>query len=275
MFAEHSDPEPRAASNFERITNDLKFLIPLLQEFPKCYWLWNYRRWLLEQAEVVLAREQAVQIWQKELGLVSMMLSKDGRNFHGWGYRKYVIAELERLTGSSMVEDEFAYTEKMIKAALQNFSALHYRSKLIPRLLDERKADGQARRKMLEDEFNLMQEALIDPYNQSPWFYHQFLMSTLAAHVLRESAIVLDLTDTDRIGYYEQEIERIREILEDFDGCKWVYEALLRYSVELAALNGGLEQASTAQFRDWLSRLRRLDPFRSGRWNDLQAELKL
>lgn len=246
-----------------------------MKEFPKCYWLWNYRRWLLAQAEVVLPHEQAVEIWQKELGLVSMMLSKDNRNFHGWGYRRDVVAELERLTGKTMVEAEFAYTGKMIKAALQNYSALHYRSKWIPRLLNERKADSQARRKMLDDELKLMQDALIDPYNQSPWFYHQFLMSTLAADVPREGAIVLDLTNGDRIAYYEQQIEEIKEMLEDFDDCKWVYEALLRYSVELGELKKGLDQTSTAELRDWLAQLRRLDPFRSGRWNDLQAELKM
>lgn len=204
-----------------------------------------------------------------------MMLSKDGRNFHGWDYRRRIVAELERLTRKTMVESEFAYTGKVIKAALQNFSALHYRSKLIPRLLDERKADSQARRKMLDAELKLMQEALIDPYNQSPWFYHQFLMSTLAVNVPREGAIVLDLTHEDRIAYYGQQIEEIKEILEDFDDCKWVYEALLRYSVELGELKGGFRQTLTAEMRDWLAQLQRLDPFRSGRWNDLQAELKL
>ena len=246
-----------------------------MKEFPKVYWLWNYRLWLLEQAEAVLPHEEAIDVLQKELGLVSFMLSKDGRNFHGWSYRRLIVAQIERFTGKSMVETEFAYTEKMIKAALQNFSALHYRSKLIPRLLNERKADGADRRKMLESELNLMQEALIDPYNQSPWFYHQFLMSTLSPHVPCDGAIVLDLTDTDRIQYYEREIDQIKEILEDFDDCKWIYEALLRYTVTLSQLEGGLEKSSTAEMQDWLAKLRHLDPFRSGRWNDLQSDLRL
>ena len=246
-----------------------------MKEFPKVYWLWNYRLWLLEQAETVLSREQATDVLQKELGLVSMMLSRDGRNFHGWGYRRLIVAQMERFTGNSMVETEFAYTEKMIRAALQNFSALHYRSKLIPRLLNERKASSGERRKMLASELNLMQEALVDPYNQSPWFYHQFLMSTLSPDVSREGAIVLDLTDADRIQYYEREIEQIKEILEDFDDCKWVYEALLRYTAALSGLKGGLERESTAGTEEWLAKLRKLDPFRSGRWNDLQSDLKL
>lgn len=102
-----------------------------------------------ERLEVAVARR----LWQEELALVGMMLVKDRRNFHGWGYRRIVVAHLESpaLEGTSAVETEFAYTTKMINADLSNFSAWHNRSKLIPRLLDERKADDEARRNFLDD----------------------------------------------------------------------------------------------------------------------------
>lgn len=85
--------------------------------------------------------------------LVGKMLTRDNRNFHGWGYRRRVISELEssKLGGKSMVESEFEYTTKMIKASLSNFSAWHTRSKLIPRLLDERNANHEERRQFLDD----------------------------------------------------------------------------------------------------------------------------
>lgn len=83
------------------------------------------------------------------------MLVKDSRNFHGWGYRRKVVAELEssKLDGQSMAETEFEYTTRMIHGdkGLSNFSAWHRRSKLIPRLLDERNADDTARRQFLDD----------------------------------------------------------------------------------------------------------------------------
>lgn len=108
------------------------------------------------------------------------MLARDSRNFHGWGYRRRVVAELEsealtipiavqgeregegvEVEGTqkaekaakkrSMVQDEFDYTTRMIKTNLSNFSAWHNRSKLIPRLLDEQGADEAARRRMLDD----------------------------------------------------------------------------------------------------------------------------
>ncbi len=154
------------------IRSDLTFLVPLLREFPKCYWIWNYRLWLLEQSTVLLPRAVARGLWQEELGLAGKMLAHDCRNFHGWGYRRTVVARLEsaalvpddddghdehtttttrKITGKSMVEDEFAYTRRMIGTNLSNFSAWHYRTILIPRLLDERGADDKARRKFVDD----------------------------------------------------------------------------------------------------------------------------
>ena len=124
-------------------------------KFPKCYWLWNYRGWLLQQANERLPVDIARELWVRELSLVSKMLVKDSRNFHGWGYRRKVVEELESsdLKGKSMVESEFEYTTRMIRApnGLSNFSAWHRRSKLIPRLLDERLADDAARRQFLDD----------------------------------------------------------------------------------------------------------------------------
>lgn len=85
------------------------------------------------------------------------MLNLDSRNFHGWGYRRVIVKALEsenngsKDRGDSMAEAEFEYTTKMIRANLSNFSAWHYRSKLIPRLLDERQADDKARLEMLDE----------------------------------------------------------------------------------------------------------------------------
>lgn len=259
------------------ITSDLKFIVPLLIQYPKCYWIWNYRLWLLDQAEKHLVQPIVQQLWQGELALVGKMLNRDERNFHGWGYRRHVVTQLEKLIPSgqpSLVEQEFAYTSKMIKAKLQNFSALYYRSRLIPRLLNERKADGEARRAMLESELDSMQNALIDPFNQSAWFYHQYLMSTLASTCPQDDAIVLDLATTDRLHYYEQEVERITDITEDFDDCKWVYEALLQYSIDYSRLKGS-RPLNQEELRAWLGTLQRLDPMRSGRWRELQASLRL
>ncbi|KAI7155745.1 hypothetical protein KC316_g11355, partial [Hortaea werneckii] len=70
------------------VKEDLQFLLPLLKQFPKCYWIWNHRSWLLGTATKHLPTPSSVELWQGELGLVTKMLGLDSRNFHGWGYRR-------------------------------------------------------------------------------------------------------------------------------------------------------------------------------------------
>lgn len=147
------------------IQGDMEFLFPLLRQFPKCYWIWNHRLWVLEQATQRLALPRARKLWQQELALVGKMLSLDSRNFHGWGYRRVVVAEIESLSRkssdeaapgagkkeTSMAQAELDYTTKMIGTNLSNFSAWHNRSQLILRLLNERSANDEDRKKMLDD----------------------------------------------------------------------------------------------------------------------------
>lgn len=264
------------ASVQDAIVNDLRFIVPLLIQYPKCYWIWNYRQWLLEEAETRLDKAVASGLWQEELGLVGKMLTRDERNFHGWSYRRFVVSKIESLRApeeGTLVEHEFLYTEKMIKAKLQNFSALHYRSKLLPRLLHERNADGSARRKMLHQELDNMQEALIDPFNQSAWFYHQYLMSTVSDELPVEQRIVQDLKPAEQLEIYEQEFERIKEIEEDFDDCKWVFEALIMYSLAYRNFKDATAYRED-NVRTWIGKLEQLDPMRNGRWRDLAASFR-
>lgn len=130
--------------------------MPLLRSFPKCYWIWNYRLWLLDEAKRLLPLPLARRLWQEELALVGKMLSLDSRNFHGWGYRRFVVETLETLpsegtTRKTMAPEEFEYAKKMIGTNLSNFSAWHYRTKLIQRLLDENSANDEERKRMLND----------------------------------------------------------------------------------------------------------------------------
>ena len=148
------------------LQDDLRFLLPLLIKFPKCYWIWNHRLWLLGQTTARLPPADARAFWTEELRLVAQMLARDGRNFHGWGYRRTVVAALESEAlavesttddgagvrqPESRTEQEFAYTTRMIRTNLSNFSAWHNRSKLIPWLLTERGADAAARKAMLDE----------------------------------------------------------------------------------------------------------------------------
>ncbi|KAI1419431.1 hypothetical protein F5Y12DRAFT_248684 [Xylaria sp. FL1777] len=255
------------------LRSELTFTTPLLLEFPKCYWIWKYRKWILEQAILRLPRPVASDVWEAELALASKMLVKDRRNFHAWGYRRYLVARLESadLLGRSLVEDEFAYTTKRIGDDLSNFSAWHNRSRLMFRVLDERGAGDEARATFLDAELNLVQEALnVGPEDQSLWYYHRYLISQV---ICSEGVptITPNLMVEQKISYLEREIEFIKDLLEDFPSIKWPYEALVEYTLALH----NFQPSAKGEGRNdspnfWLSKLRQLDAMQTGRWSDVE-----
>lgn len=230
-----------------------------------------------------LGAEVGRQLWTDELQLINKMLGADSRNFHAWDYRRSVVAQIERLTPgtesvapSRLTETEFDYTSSMIKSNLSNFSAWHYRSKLIPRLLRERSADSDARRALLDSELALICEAInTDPFDQSIWFYHRYLMSTLSPKCPPDDRIVLDLNEGECSRYYENEMQYIRDILDDEEDCKWVYEGLLFVAGAYMEGQSETELFTREDMRSWLEQLKRLDPLRKGRWEDLSHRLNL
>jgi geranylgeranyl transferase type-2 subunit alpha len=265
------------------IKEDLQFLIPLIKQYPKCYWIWNHRSWLLATATEHLPAKTALQLWQGELALDGKMLALDSRNFHAWDYRRKIVSELERLGNKSMVEPEFEYTTKMIQSNLSNFSAWHNRSQLIPRLLEERNASTEDRKKLFDGEFELITTALYtDPYDQSLWSYHQYLMSTLdpespinSADYVRHTAVLSPVSNADRLAYLEQELESIKEMLDGAEDCKYIYQALLEYSGRYLDVDAGNKAVTTKEMTAWLTELRKLDPLREGRWRDMEVKMQL
>ncbi|WEW60841.1 Rab geranylgeranyltransferase [Emydomyces testavorans] len=287
----------REKSIEQLIQQELDFLVPLLRQFPKCYWIWNHRLWILEETIRRLTRPVARKFWKEELVLVGKMLSLDGRNFHGWGYRRKIVAVLESLgpetedsgaegEKSYLTEAELNYTTKMIGTNLSNFSAWHNRSKLILKMLNERSACDDERRKMLDDgkyrslhskkinanlfaELKLIHRALIDPYDQSLWFYHQNLMCTLDRTTASEG-IAPNMSDETRIQYLTREIDAITELLDEEEDCKWIYQALIECSLIVWRIQGSISDEAKRSISKWLSNLKRLDPLRKGRWEDLE-----
>lgn len=265
--------ETRNSNILDIIHLDLQFIFPLQLTYPKCYWLWNHRLWLLNSATTLLPISISTALWTDELTLVSKMLSRDSRNFHGWGYRRTVIHNLESLTKTSMAGSEFEYTTKMIQTNLSNFSAWHNRTQLIVRLLNEGNAGDEERKKMLDDELALIHKALFDPYDQSLWFYHQALMACFDPQTARKT-MAPDLSEEERLQYIKQEREFVEEVLEDARDCKWVYQSLIECAVLVGKCTGqGIAEENKESIRGWLAELKKLDPLRKGRWTDMERQL--
>ncbi|KAB8342755.1 hypothetical protein FH972_022353 [Carpinus fangiana] len=298
---ESEDHTPPVQPNTDLLTRDREFLLPLLKQYPKCYWIWNHRIWLLEQSATHYNNHPVYirSLWRSELNLVKLMLSRDRRNFHGWDYRRMIVARLRRWEAEqqddtavaqdakklqiskipSLLESELSYTEEMIRADLSNFSAWNTRSKLIPSVLDERAASQDQRRAFFEAEIAFLKDGLmLDPPDQSMWKYHQYLMYVLMTAPQESgpaSEIWVSFTDADRKQIFAREIADFKELLEDTKDCKWLYQNLLQYSGQYLRLDGGTRMLTTAEMREWLAQLKTLDPLRIGHWNDLGKTLNL
>jgi len=100
-----------------------------LREHPKVYWIWNHRRWCLENVPdgPVVDGKPSLQWrkanWQKELAVVEKMLDADARNC------KYThISFLEHLNppSSRMELPEICFGKYARSEALNNRAGIHH-----------------------------------------------------------------------------------------------------------------------------------------------------
>ena len=122
----------------------------------------------------------------------------------------------------------------------------------------------------------LIQEALYtDPYDQSIWFYHSFLITAFSASAaLSASSIAPNLTPSERATHLDAQVDVVREMLEGAEDCKWIFQAL----VELATTQRRdaerwPEGVTTQDIKGWMDELEKLDPLRKGRWRDVRTGL--
>lgn len=88
-------------------------------------------------------------------------------------------------------------------------------------------------------------------------------------------SIAPNLSVDQRLSFLKAEQEFIEEVLEDADDCRWVYQALLGCSSIQLKLQGALSSETRHNINTWLTKLKELDPMRTGRWDDLEKKLLL
>ena len=145
------------------LNKELSLLEQCLRVNPKSYCIWLHRRWVMTHSPAP--------DWTRDKSLCDLFLKHDERNFHCWDYRRFVVSQ-----AGITPEEEFAFSYSKIASNFSNYSAWHYRSKLLPQLRPGSKpgtVDGTA----LAQEFELVQNAFFtDPSDQSAWFYHRWLL---------------------------------------------------------------------------------------------------
>jgi hypothetical protein len=111
----------------------------------------------------------------------------------------------------AFVASELNMTLKMIKANTSNFSAWHYRSKLIPIFFNQEQINWRS-----DDAFSFFQSDLeylkhaiyTDPKDQSPWNYHYWVINSLIpVHLIdyeweaKDGKLIITLTFSDKICF--------------------------------------------------------------------------
>ncbi|EIN07715.1 rab-protein geranylgeranyltransferase [Punctularia strigosozonata HHB-11173 SS5] len=241
------------------LSTDLQMTTAALKQHPKVYWIWNHRRWCLENVPLGPPGDDhgwRKAHWDRELFVVEKMLDVDARNFHAWGYRRYVLASMPV---PRHPHTELDYTTRKIEASFSNFSAWHQRTKVLQTLWDNGELDPVQSR---EEEFELVHNALYtDPADQSAWLYHRWLIGEG-----KDRAVV------------EREMSVIQELLDEQPDSKWCMETLVHYkrisirthSNELTAME---RNKLADECGELLKRLIELDPARRRRYEEISTDV--
>lgn len=92
-------------------------------------------------------------------------VENQGRNFHCWDHRRLLLRTNPTFFDLKIEEE---LTTKLITTSFSNFSAWHYRSKLL----------NLAETKIAVREFELVLNAVFtDPADSSSWIYHRYLIA--------------------------------------------------------------------------------------------------
>ncbi|CDK30033.1 unnamed protein product [Kuraishia capsulata CBS 1993] len=257
------------------ITEELRFVLATMKRFPKCYWVWNHRIWLLKY-------NPALTDWDFELGLIEMFFAADPRNFHAWQYRRIVLEGKMDLIRNEEEQPakaiaklnyrEFQYTTKMINKNISNYSAWHNRSKLIEKLSESHPEEAQefsSKYEILVSEIKLVQTAAFtDPADSSVWTYMRWLYTG--------GFFTTDIEAESFIRLLEEQVAGVKELAEiekDENGEEnlWCLKTLSLLLKELFLRTK--EDYLREEINDLTKRLIELDPMRAERYKDFQRNI--
>ncbi|KAK7086553.1 hypothetical protein SK128_010526 [Halocaridina rubra] len=148
------------------LMGELTMVEHCLMKNPKSYGAWHHRCWTMKTFPTPP--------WAAELDLCNKYLKLDERNFHCWDYRRFITAGSEKRP-----EDELKISKELIERNMSNYSAWHYRSKLLPLVCPPLpNTPHPVPVDVLIKELKTVVEAVFtDPSDQSPWFFLRWLIN--------------------------------------------------------------------------------------------------
>jgi geranylgeranyl transferase type-2 subunit alpha len=265
--------------------NELGLTQAALENNPKAYGAWLHRKWVLSSSVLRSSSTDDASLLQNELQLIQRFLQKDERNFHGWNYRRFIVSLLlgdhpddtndnaEAFDASQIVvthkhvrapataerrheilQAEWDFTKQKIQDNFSNYSAIHYRTRLLPWKLQ---TTSDIETLLMEEWSMIMNAVFTEPDDQTAWWYAQYLLQNGP----RNEAFYPALIRT-------QVVEPLRELLPEAPESKWV-------PLGLYLLLDAFPDPSTREERQQcLETLRLIDTDRNRRYEYLLRKLQ-
>lgn len=148
------------------LTGEMTMVENCLMKNHKSYGAWHHRCWVMENF--------SSPPWTAELALCDKYLKVDERNFHCWDYRRFVVAGSDQ-----QPEDELKVSQHLIEHNLSNYSAWHYRSKLLPEVYPPPPNTPHpiSEHALIKELKTVVEAVFTDPSDQSPWFFLRWLVN--------------------------------------------------------------------------------------------------
>lgn len=201
---EHVEKEKSEDEMIKLLSNEMTLTDVALKKNPKSYSCWHHRRWCLLKAEALKLNTKLAQLtFENEMKLCNVYLDLDARNFHCWRHRLFLIehAKLSKL-------DELKFTYDKICSNFSNYSAWHYRSKLIESLY----AENQISSEIFKNELNLIENAIFtDPNDQSAWIYEKWLLLEHQRSYVKE--LSFDVTSSELSFKFAKELNLNNDLI--------------------------------------------------------------
>ena len=222
---------------------ELQLTVEGIMKNPKSYPAWSHRQWIIQRFECDYGHE---------MKLCSEMLNLDQRNFHCWNYRRWV-SDISKRSFSKELE----YCYEKIEQNFSNYSAFHHRSVYFRDLHKEKSFREII--PLLKVEFAIVENATFtDPYDQSAWWYHRFLVK----HLERQEGVSEEDGSAAK-GVLAEQRELYHSLAEHEPGCKWTLDALLH----ILSMQERWGEGQEVEVREsLLAKLREVDPLRIGRF---------
>ena len=192
ILTEHFTQEEYQTSEakLKAVKLELDLLLKGISRSPKSYTLWFHRQWIIEFGVQHEAKDDwKSQILEGEFMLCNKFLQRDERNFHCWNYRLWVVETYiqrikscteDRQVLEGFLKKECEMAEQIIKKNFSNYSAWHYRGQLMPQLYERTPGAYVLPIERIQEDLEMLKHAFFtEPNDQSPWNYHQWLISLL------------------------------------------------------------------------------------------------